>query len=519
MGVYGGKTPHYRIPFLLFGDILDPDDEERICRTIDNQLFGSIRAHSGGNGIIRLGNFQSVAAEGGGTFKATLDELTTEPALEAFINQIYVASNNAVEWTELNNGQTYFLFARLVEVGSSSSRQNADLVTFASTESTPPGDGVLVMKVTINEPGASTFDLSPPEQLLVPELQAHISDNQDPHSQFLMQTNLVTSGLEVLDKLTFDTLQVVNLQISGEALLSGLTEIFGNLVISGETIISGDIQFLDAFIQDATIVSGTFGFLGVASGMDVFAAAVFRDDVTMSGNTRIDGRNVSVDGATLDAHLVDFDNPHQVDAADIGALSVSGGTLLGNLDVLSGVAIDGVNVAQLPFLFSGINVDFLHTHAPNALIPLTRQIGRAPRYCDTVESGIHDGELNLIVDLGRNAYQWSPEQNLGIRRLVTQQLVPTDMRDMNSILLTNRVDIVAAGNQLSLEMLDTDNNAVSLTGGGALQNATYTQDTITASGGQFTPGEFFTLSVDLQVNSGVSAYAADEILVYNTSGT
>lgn len=33
----------------------------------------------------------------------------------------------------------------------------------------------------------------------------------------------------------------------------------------------------------------------------------------------VDGRDVSADGSTLDAHLVDFDNPHQVTAAQVGA--------------------------------------------------------------------------------------------------------------------------------------------------------------------------------------------------------
>ena len=103
MGVYGGRTPIYRIPFMLFGDIIDPSDEERTFRTIDNQIFGAIRAHSGGNGVIRIGDTQLIADAGDGTFTVTLDESTTEPAFEGFVNQIYVASNNAIQWKGLTN--------------------------------------------------------------------------------------------------------------------------------------------------------------------------------------------------------------------------------------------------------------------------------------------------------------------------------------------------------------------------------------------------------------------------------
>ena len=518
MGVYGGRTPHYRIPFMLFGDIIDPDDERRISRTVDNQLYGAIRAHSGGNGIIRIGTTTLVQDAGDGTYTAVLDDSTADPSLEAFINQIYVAQNDAVRWIHLENGTTYYLFARLVETTEVSSRESAEFSTYASTESTPPGDGVLVMTVTVNEPGASTFDRAPPQQLIVPDLGAHIADNQNPHGESLQQTHLVVSGVDILESLRLVDLRIDQLTVSGDSTFSGLLEIFGDLVVLGDIIISGDVEFLDAFINTATVLSGTYGYLGVTSGMEVYGPSYFGQDVTMSGFTTVDGRDISADGAALDAHVADVSNPHEVTASQIGAISISGGgPVTGNILLADGVTIDGIDPsADLPILFSGVNVDYLHTHSPASLVPATRSVGRAPRYCDSVESGIHDGVMGIVVDDSHNAYQWSPEQDSGQRAVVTQQYVPSDMLNINELLLTSRLDTVAPGNQLDVVILDTDGNAVSLTGATGIQNAAYTQDTIVASGGQFTPGEFFTIRTELMAISGMSAYLAEQVLIYNT---
>jgi len=506
---------------MFFGDILDPDEEDRRTRTIDNQLFGAIRAHSGGNGLIRTGDF-SVEDAGGGLYNVVLNDPSSEPSLEAFINQIYVASDGAVRWEGLANSTTYFLFARLVETaGGVSSRTNKDFLTVASTVNSVPDDGILIASASISEPGSSTFDLNPAGLLIVPDLGAHIADNQDPHGTTLYQETLVTSGLDVLNTLTFQNLHATNLTLSGENTFSGLLEVFGNFQVSGELIVSGEVQFLDAFLQNATIVSGTMGFLGVASGMDVFGTALFRQDITMSGNTLVDGRDISADGATLDAHLIDFSNPHQVTADQIGALSISGGFVAGDILLSSGVAIDGIDPSdKLPLLLSGINVDNLHTHTFGALIPPTRQIGRAPQYCDTVESGIFPGDMTITTDQGFNVYQWNAGQDDAARRVITQQYVPSDMLRVNTIRITSRVDAILSGDSITLDLLDTDGNTVPLTGGGPLANLTYTTDTVTASGGQFTAGEFFTLSVEAMSTSGFSAYIADEVIEYTTvSGT
>ncbi|MEM7588013.1 MAG: hypothetical protein AAF560_31785 [Acidobacteriota bacterium] len=84
---------------------------------------------------------------------------------------------------------------------------------------------------------------------------------------------------------------------------------------------TGDLPFriLAGAPEDALVIDAA-GNLGV--GTDNPGAKLdVRGDVAVTG--LVDGRDVAADGAALDAHVADFNNPHQVTAAQVGAVSAT----------------------------------------------------------------------------------------------------------------------------------------------------------------------------------------------------
>jgi len=396
---YSGRTPNYRIPYMFFGDILDPSEEEAIFSTIDNQLYGIARMHSGGNGIIRTGSL-TIAPDGAGGYDVMLYDTAGNTAIEAFINQIFVASTNPVVWEGLSNNTTYYLYIRLIEgtEEGGSSRRDKTFVVAATTVADIPGDGVLVATVAVNEPGATVFDTAPAGRIDIPSLIDHMQDYQDPHGLLWQQTDL----------------SVGTLTIAGTSTFNGVTTLSGNV------------------------------YLG------------------------------------------------------------------------SGMTLDGIDPPTLLPLFSGINADSLHTHDMAALIPLTRQIARSPQYSDTVHSGVFPGSLETMRMGNDNIYRWIGGKNAATKRLTTQQYVPTDMFNVNSLKVKSAVDN-PSGEDITVTLIDTHGNLVPLTGG-VLANPSFAESVITSSGGQFAPGNCFLVNFDLTALSGLGVYLGDTVLVYNTSG-
>lgn len=75
--------------------------------------------------------------------------------------------------------------------------------------------------------------------------------------------------------------------------------------------------------QDSLFIGST-GAVGLGTGAPTARLDV-AGDVAVSG--LVDGRDVAADGAVLDAHVVDFANPHQVTAAQIGLPATKAGIL------------------------------------------------------------------------------------------------------------------------------------------------------------------------------------------------
>ncbi|MCA2709490.1 MAG: tail fiber domain-containing protein [Microcystis sp. M025S2] len=112
----------------------------------------------------------------------------------------------------------------------------------------------------------------------------------------------------------------------------------GNATINGNATISEQ-----ANIGGNAIISGNVG-IGTntpQAKLDVNGSLKVQGDVTVTG--KVNGRNISEDGTKLNDHVNNKSNPHGVTATQLGALSLSGGNVTGNVNVNGNVGIGTTN--------------------------------------------------------------------------------------------------------------------------------------------------------------------------------
>lgn len=465
---YARVTPIYQLESPAYGERLESSSEQRIVQIIENQLYGNVRAHSGGHGVIRQGNFSLLAA-GDGTYGAYLLEhkASGKPVVEGFINQIYVYTVNGMQWNGLLPNSTYWLGVRLVEDGNSSSLQYKDVETWSSISNTIPSDGILLATVTIDGSGNGTFDTSPDGQITIPIWGNHISNNTNPHGTLLFQDNLVCSGLSVLSSLKYSNLQVDNFTISGSSVISGNITILGNLVLSGNCVVHGNVTYNLVRSQNMDIPGRfTVSELIVSSGLDVYSTSVFRS------NVRID----------------------------------------------SGITVDGVDLSNSQNLYGGNNADSLHGHVLGSLSVGSKPLFFSPEYPNTISSGIStSGILTATRMYDNNYYYWYSYNNISgsVNYLVSRIYLPQDFESLDSVSLSNGIgpNGILSGSNINTYIYDKNNTELLLSPNN-LQNTTITTNQLTVSGGQLLPGTNITIVNRMLGHSGVPVLIGDMSLNY-----
>lgn len=475
---YGFKTPKYFFPAPIVGNTLDDTDEARLASAIENNLYGGIIGHSGGHGIINLGNVTTSFLSGIGT--VTVYENKPIPAIEGFINQIYFGTNNTFSW-DVPESSINYLFVQLIESPPFSTRVNGSFLITSNTTGVIPDDGLLVAIANVNTSGIN-LDLNPPGQIRLLTVAQHMAINVDPHTPLLRQTNLITSGLEVRGNL-----QTEDLFITHNLIVSG-TAVFGSAIVSGLTV----QNFLE--VNGAATFHGPVTFLGpLAFGDATFNSINVNSGLVVSGTSTF-----------------------------VGPIDIQGGgSLEGNIQVASGITIDGIDLSSLRFLINGSNADPNpptqqgHFHLLSGIAP--KLLGYAPEYSGAVISGIGTGTLFSETSTLNNLYRWHPEA-LGNQpvALILRVGVPADFHSFSTSGLTifNQVDSLISGNVIALSMRDTNNNNVTLSPF-SLQNTTLTETQVTGFNGVFTRGQYFTLAITPSMDSGIDARIGELTFKYN----
>lgn len=465
---YGNETSFYKLRTPALGDYISPNEDFRTARIIENELYGGIRAHSGGHGVVRSGNWQLVSS--GANYKALLNEVKAEgkPAVEGFINQIYFYSDESLSWDGLVNGNTYYLYVQLVENSTVSTRLHKKVLTGANTTGLIPEDAVLVAVMYLDEPGSSIVDKNPLGRINIPILGDHIADNKDPHGSTLNQSFIVCSGVSVLGYLYYRALEVDNLLISGNGLISGNLTVLGNFTVSGDVILFGNITFNEMIIQQLKCDNLVAGNMQINSGLDVYSKSLFRR----------------------------------------------------NMEFTSGVTVDGFDPSVGIGLVDGSNADALHTHVLGSLGVNLKTINLSPEYRNTVlsggaTSGIY-GVFAPVRVYDDNMYDWFPKATSGTAAFTQTKIrLPMDFDRLDHVVVRHGIGNLLSGNNINLTIVDKDNTPLIITSTPAqLSSSGIVDTTLYFSGGNLVAGQPITMTSRLWTVSGVHAYLGDINLWY-----
>lgn len=538
---YGGLTPRYRIPYITFGDVVSQASEQIAALTIENQLRGLIAGHSGGNGVIRTGNFSVSFVSGNST--ATLQiPASNVPSIEGFIDQIYVRSFSTLQWTGLPDNSVLYLYVELIESDTQSSRVRGDINVDWNDTGIVPDNAIVVAKVTTTLIDA-TIDDNPPERINLNTVATHAANGVNPHGNILLQDQIHVSGLTVIENANFN-----DLLVRGKLSVSGVTEFNDGLEVFGEARFNDGITTsgLSTFIGDA-IFSGTATFSESAvfeeiiatSGIESYGSLVMHGDILMPSGALVDGRDLSADGLSLDSHVADITgNPHNVTIEQISGVSIFGGPdseLLGHLPVRSGVAIDGVDLSTLKFLIDGSNADPVyagpirirdgHTHNMSGIA--INFIGLAPEYIGSVLSGTGTGYLDTRRYEDSNVYRWRSDPE-GVTSGAENQVsiwtelgVPGDFDWLSGIELTLATPSATANHKIDIDVFDTNGSSISLSDSQGLQSTGSNLETKTVGVDSpltpiFVPGSFFSVQTTIHGVSGADVFLGDLKMTYRT---
>lgn len=530
--IYKNETPVYRIPSIGAGDYISEADEERQAQIIETQLTGAIVAHSGGHGLFRSGTY-STAGDGDG-FVVTLNPDGATPAAEGFIRLVYFKVTQSIQWAIQGDGE-HKLFVQLVETDTASTRQFGDVAVDSTQDEDIPDDALLVATAAVLQDSV-TIDAQPLDILELQRLDNHIERSVNPHTTLLNQDQMIISGLTTQTHETRTLTVADQLKMSGLAIFQDQVIVDQDLIVGGNLIVSGVSSFQrdvtvngDAFISK--MIASTADF---TSGVDFRSQTRFFEDIEVESGVTIDGRDVGQDGLVLDDHTsgtTAFQNPHRVTAAQVSGIphtgSANGGpTLQGNLDLLSGVAIDGIDPSFLIPLIDGSNADSLHTHDMSG-IP-SKIIANSPEYCGAVLSGAGTVLVSAGYDAAFDTSFYKLEaQELGQQKyaVVVRTGVPNDFRKWpaSGLTLWNGVSNPADPNNfISIRMTDTLGNPVVLPNAQEVRNPVITESTFITdnlNAGLYIPGGTFTTIIEMSSVSGISdldAFIGDLVFEYTT---
>ncbi len=537
---YGFRTPRYFIPVIQLGDIIDPAEERIAALTLENQLIGLIAAHSGGDGVFSTGTMS-------GTFISGASRVTVAPdvngtSLLAFIRQIFVRSIDTLVFDNIPDNTTDgLLTVRLIETATESSRIKGNIRLELITTGVIPDDGIVIARVTTTG-AAITVDTDPIERININTVAQHAGQTNNPHTNPLRQDEIHTSGLKVFG----------DMLVSGDIIINQTLRVLQELLFTQGVQVFGEARFEDSIMSSGLVThlgsalfSGLARFFGqtiynnmvVLSGLENKGDILMFGDINMASGRLVDGADVSVDHEKLIDHINDTNNPHGLTIEQLSGLSIFGGTLLGDLDVASGVTIDGMDLSELLFLINGSNADPIgafklgHTHNMSGL-PLNRIVSM-PEYEGAIFSGIGRGIMAAIRDnaFRSNIYRWTGVAGSGLPAVTSPQIyaiiqdlgIPGDFKLPSGLTVTMRsettIDSVSESQIDSIEVFDTAGAAVAIVDNTSLRSVSYSDKAIgfvDPSVNTWEQGNFMTIQYNLKSVSGVPLSLGRSDLVYET---
>lgn len=504
---YSGRTDHFNIP------VFRPDSqgndvgagtpsaprpsaraEQRAMNIEDEQLYGVRRSLLGDQ-------FQScVLNEGDFTLAGNVVTLSS---IEAFINGIFVNNRgNAVTWT-ISLGIETDLYIALTESGPNvqssafqSSREYGQLKTaYLPTPSSPPNNlHIIVGRVAAD----GVITVSPPGKIYYAYPFDHFQDFEDPHGAHLIQTNLTVMGVY-----SGDELRALDLNYSGTAVCKDM--VFDNINANAGNFIG--ITSLSVGTTDVGLLSGV--------RLTVSGVTTFGGNVTLQSGVYVDGQDPSVRGLQLENHILNFNNPHNLTLNQLySGISKYGDTLSGNIAAQSGVTVDGVDFSTLArFLDGSLIADSEHFHQyPRKTQNIKKFL--VPEFAGVAFSGVGFTQFLSDADSLHNYYTFSGTAVAPICHIFARTQLDEDFDHFNTIKVYHKGSN-GTNPYVSLSIYDSNGNECPQTGGKLLKNASWTQATVTPTGGVFKSGTEVLFKITLGTPLGSEVKVGELMLDFN----
>ncbi|MEK6838050.1 MAG: hypothetical protein AABX69_05340, partial [Nanoarchaeota archaeon] len=198
-----------------------------------------------------------------------------------------------------------------------------------------------------------------------------------------------------------------------------------------------------------------------------------------------------------------------------GDITTSAGvmTSAGLITAAAGINVSGGNIAitDASNIVLNTNKITLYGATGNATLAgaLTqlRSIGLTPDYDNATlnpDGSNNFGTMILKYDSSHNYYEWTTsEPTTQDYDIVIRYRLPDGFSSFDAtipIKLWNKVSATPGATKVDVTMLDTAGVSVTLTGGSTLQNTTWTETTITMTGGTFTAGGYITITIKMSAD-------------------
>lgn len=345
--MYAGTTPGiYRLPFWQKGERSSGSSNYRAARIVENQLTAASVLY-GESGVIAEGTYTGLFATGASSVTLTTGILAV--ALRAIIGRKYVSQATTLQWTDLPDNSTIYLYAQTVESNIYAANQQStlqDMVCRAvwNTTGLTPAESVLLAKVTTTGV-AITIDSS-----------ATITDNGD----FAGGKPIYYSfaGHRTASPIDHPNKSVTDAKLADEAVLSralapwdGTTS--GTDTASGKGVGTGHLKNLAVTLEKLALTGG--GTLPIVADATLTGLLVASSGVTTPGV--LSGGTVA--GGTIIGQLRGTDVALLASGLDVqqptllrGGATVQGGATIDIATIRTGIITE---LSQILLANSGLD--------------------------------------------------------------------------------------------------------------------------------------------------------------------
>lgn len=346
---FTGSTSYYGIPYGKDGDTIEEPDNQQQAQMIDWLL----QAASGiaGNGVIQEGSYDQAPDSGLGNF--VILNPSGGISIKAAFKSALARSSSTIVWQGLSVGNFYYLYL------SWSSSLYTDPTSFTTVSVTTPyasdnNNYLLLATYDLTSGYPGILDTNPDGKRYAIGFADHIATRTDPHSPYLVQTNLTVTGSCWIGLGNTETLRVE--QVVPGSLTPLLTLVHSNpttpllstpdefiiqdtrmttqLSETGESSFDNGKTSIVAAINDNTSNIGS-GAAAIAlntahrlgDGSDHADVATNTADIatnasniaTNSSNIATNTSDIATNATDIGNHIIDLANPHATDIGNLGS--------------------------------------------------------------------------------------------------------------------------------------------------------------------------------------------------------